>query len=169
MRLLFREAQIELGIMLLSVHRLTNRIRPFAVWNKVRVKPCPGGAPDRHLLPRRPCRDGGALCRAAHRSRAGDDGKFAERVKVYGESRLVCGFHYPTDLVAGDKVGRAVAKALLADRAFRARFDETLRRDQAGARAEIAQAAASRRFASIWPIASTTASKVSMVEAWRAL
>ncbi len=51
--------------------------------------------------------------------------KFEARVKDYGQSRLVCGFHYPTDLVAGDKAGRAVAKALLAERAFRARFDET--------------------------------------------
>ena len=52
--------------------------------------------------------------------------KLEERVKSYDESRLICGFHYPTDLVAGDKVGRAVAKALLADRAFKARFDETM-------------------------------------------
>ena len=48
------------------------------------------------------------------------------RVKSYDESRLICGFHYPTDLVAGDRVGRAVAKALLADRACKARFDETM-------------------------------------------
>ena len=51
--------------------------------------------------------------------------RLEQRVKDYGESRLVCGFHYRSDLAAGDKAGRAVAKALLADRAFRARFDET--------------------------------------------
>ena len=108
-RLLFREAQIELAILLKSVHRLTSRPRPFAVWNKVRVKPCPGGddPQQRHVPPE-----------------AGE--KLEERVKSYDESRLVCGFHYPSDLAAGDKVGRAVAKALLADKAFKARYDETV-------------------------------------------
>jgi acid phosphatase (class A) len=51
MRLLFREAQVELGIILLGVRRLTNRQRPFTVWNKVRVKPCPGGRPDGSSFP----------------------------------------------------------------------------------------------------------------------
>lgn len=124
-RLLYREAQIELGIVLLGVRRLTNRQRPFTVWNKVRVKPCPGGRPEGTSFPA-----GHAATAALYAELLGTAapelaGRLEERVKDYGESRLVCGFHYRSDLAAGDKAGRAVAKALLADRAFRARFDET--------------------------------------------
>lgn len=125
-RLLFREAQIELSILLKSVHRLTSRPRPFAVWNKVRVKPCPGARPEGTSFP-----SGHAATAALYAEllktavpELGD--KLEERVKSYDESRLICGFHYQSDLVAGDKVGRAVAKALLADRAFKVRFDETI-------------------------------------------
>jgi hypothetical protein len=125
MRLLFREAQVELGIVLLGVRRLTNRQRPFTVWNKVRVKPCPGGRPDGSSFPA-----GHAATAALYAELLTEvvpelAEKFEARVRDYGQSRLVCGFHYPTDLVAGDKAGRAVANALLAERAFRARFDET--------------------------------------------
>lgn len=124
-RLLYREAQIELGIVLLGVRRLTNRQRPFTVWNKVRVKPCPGGRPEGTSFPA-----GHAATAALYAELLGTAApelatKLEERVKDYGESRLVCGFHYRSDLAAGDKAGRAVAKALLSDRAFRARFDET--------------------------------------------
>lgn len=124
-RLLFREAQIEMAIALLSIRRLTNRTRPFAMWNKVRVKPCPGGRPDGTSFPA-----GHAATAALYAvllSEAAPElaDKFEERVGSYGESRLVCGFHFPSDLVAGDKAGRAIAKALLAQTAFRARFDET--------------------------------------------
>lgn len=124
-RLLYREAQIELGIVLLGVRRLTNRQRPFTVWNKVRVKPCPGGRPEGTSFPA-----GHAATAALYAELLGTAApelaeRLEQRVKDYGESRLVCGFHYRSDLAAGDKAGRAVAKALLADRAFRARFDET--------------------------------------------
>lgn len=125
-RLLFKEAQIELTILLKSVHRLTSRPRPFSVWNKVRVKPCPGARPDGTSYP-----SGHAATAALYadlltaaapeRSEA-----LEERVKSYDESRLICGFHYQSDLAAGDKVGRAVAKALLADKAFQVRFKETI-------------------------------------------
>jgi acid phosphatase (class A) len=124
-RLLFREAQIELEILLRSVNRLTNRTRPFAVWNKVRVKPCPGGKPVGTSFP-----SGHAATAALYAvllSEAAPEmkGKFEARVASYDESRLVCGFHYASDLPAGDKAGRLVATALLLDRAFRTRFDET--------------------------------------------
>lgn len=124
-RLLFREANIELGIVLLSVRRMTSRTRPFAMWNKVRVKPCPGGRPEGTSFPA-----GHAATAALYAALLSDAApelkdKFAERITSYGESRLVCGFHYASDLVAGEKIGRQVAEALLADRAFRQRFDET--------------------------------------------
>jgi hypothetical protein len=125
MRLLFKEAQVETGIVLLGVRRLTNRIRPFQMWNKVRVKPCPGGRPDGTSFP-----SGHAATAALYAQLLSEAApelaeKFEARVKSYDESRLVCGFHYPSDLTAGDKVGRAVATALMAERAFRTRFDET--------------------------------------------
>lgn len=125
MRLLFKEAQVEASIVLLSVRRLTNRQRPFTVWNKVRIRPCPGGRPDGTSFP-----SGHAATAALYAELLSEAvpefaAKFEERVQSYDESRLVCGFHYPSDLTAGDKVGRAVAKALLAERAFRTRFDET--------------------------------------------
>ena len=125
-RLLFREAQVELGILLKSVHRLTSRQRPFQLWAKVRVKPCPGARPEGTSFP-----SGHAATAALYaellKTAAPELGdKLEQRVKSYGESRLICGFHYPSDLVAGDKVGRAVAKALLADQAFKLRFDETV-------------------------------------------
>lgn len=125
MRLLFREAQVELGIVLLGVRRLTNRQRPFTVWNKVRIKPCPGGRPDGSSFPSAHAATAALYAELLTEVVPEYAARLEERVKDYGQSRLVCGFHYPTDLVAGDKAGRAVAKALLAERAFRSRFDET--------------------------------------------
>lgn len=124
-RLLYREAQIELGIVLLGVRRLTNRQRPFTVWNKVRVKPCPGGRPEGTSFPAGHAATAALYAELLSTAAPELAGRLEQRVKDYGESRLVCGFHYRSDLTAGDKAGRAVAKALLADRAFRARFDET--------------------------------------------
>ena len=124
-RLLYREAQIELGIVLLGVRRLTSRQRPFTVWNKVRVKPCPGGRPEGTSFPAGHAATAALYAELLSVAAPEMAAKLEERVKDYGESRLVCGFHYRSDLAAGDKAGRAVAKALLADRAFRARFDET--------------------------------------------
>ncbi|WP_376986931.1 phosphatase PAP2 family protein [Bosea sp. R86505] len=124
-RLLYREAQIEMGIVLLGVRRLTNRQRPFTVWNKVRVKPCPGGRPEGTSFPAGHAATAALYAELLSVAVPEMAARLEERVKDYGESRLVCGFHYRSDLAAGDKAGRAVAKALLADRAFRARFDET--------------------------------------------
>ena len=124
-RLLFREAQVELGILLKSVHRLTSRQRPFQLWAKVRVKPCPGARPEGTSFPSAHAATAALYAELLKAAVPEAGEKLEERVKSYDESRLVCGFHYRSDLAAGDKAGRAVAKALLADRAFRARFDET--------------------------------------------
>ena len=124
-RLLFREAQVELGIVLLGVRRLTNRQRPFTVWNRVRVKPCPGGRPEGTSFPAGHAATAALYAELLTQAAPELAAKFEERVTDYGESRLICGFHYRGDLAAGDKAGRAVAKALLADRAFRSRFDDT--------------------------------------------
>lgn len=124
-RLIFREANVELGIVLLSVRRLTSRTRPFQMWSKVRVKPCPGGRPDGTSFPAGHAATASLYATLLAAAAPELKDKFEARVQSYGESRLVCGFHYPTDLTAGDKVGRVVAEALLADKAFRQRFDET--------------------------------------------
>jgi len=52
------------------------------------------------------------------------------RAKAYGESRVVCGVHYESDVAAGRKVGAAVFAALEKDAAFQA--------DLAAARTELA-------------------------------
>jgi acid phosphatase (class A) len=124
-RLLMREAQVELAILLKSVNRLTSRIRPFQMWNRVRVKPCPGGRPDGTSFPAPHAATAALYATLLSEAVPEFAEKFEARVKSYDESRLVCGFNYPTDLEAGDKIGRVVAKALLADRTFRVRFDET--------------------------------------------
>lgn len=125
MRLLFREAQVEGSIVLLGVRRLTNRQRPFAMWARVRVKPCPGGRPEGTSFPSAHAATAALYATLLSEAVPEFAAKFEDRVKDYDESRLVCGFHFPSDLTAGDKAGRAIAKALLAERAFRARFDET--------------------------------------------
>lgn len=125
-RLLFREAQVELSILLKSVHRLTSRQRPFSVWNKVRVKPCPGARPDGTSFPSAHAATAALYAELLKTAVPSMGDQLEERVKSYDESRLICGFHYQSDLAAGDKVGRAVARALLADKAFKARFDETI-------------------------------------------
>jgi acid phosphatase (class A) len=45
------------------------------------------------------------------------------RGEDFGYSRVVCGFHYPSDVEAGRKAGKALADALLADPKFRRHLD----------------------------------------------
>ena len=125
MRLLMREANVELDILLRGVNRLTNRTRPFSMWNKVRIKPCPGARPDGTSFPAAHAATATLFETLLVEAAPERAEQLAQRVKDYSHSRLVCGFHFPSDLVAGEKVGREVAKALLADKAFRARYDET--------------------------------------------
>ena len=57
------------------------------------------------------------------------------RARAYGESRVVCGVHYPSDIQAGRTLAGALFSALQADPAFQA--------DLAAARAELARLRAS--------------------------
>jgi acid phosphatase (class A) len=50
-------------------------------------------------------------------------GVILERARVYGESRVVCGVHFPTDIVASQALGTAVALELIRNPAFKAEFD----------------------------------------------
>ena len=53
-----------------------------------------------------------------------------------GEDRVIAGVHYPSDVAAGERLGLAVARALLADAAFRAAVDEVRAREWHPARAQ---------------------------------
>ena len=44
------------------------------------------------------------------------------RAKQYGENRILCGFHFRSDVAAGTQYGTAVARAMLQDPAFHAQF-----------------------------------------------
>jgi acid phosphatase (class A) len=50
-------------------------------------------------------------------------GVILERARVYGESRVVCGVHFPSDIVASQALGTAVALELMRNPAFKADFD----------------------------------------------
>jgi acid phosphatase (class A) len=50
-------------------------------------------------------------------------GVILERARVYGESRVVCGVHFPTDIVASQALGTAVALELMRNPTFKAEFD----------------------------------------------
>jgi acid phosphatase (class A) len=45
-----------------------------------------------------------------------------KRGLAYGWSRVVCGFHYPTDVEAGRKIGIVVAETLLSKSEFAERI-----------------------------------------------
>jgi acid phosphatase (class A) len=49
------------------------------------------------------------------------------RGKDYGLSRVVCGFHYPTDVVAGQEMGRIVYDGLQEDPTYKRLFARTQR------------------------------------------
>jgi acid phosphatase (class A) len=46
-----------------------------------------------------------------------------ERARIYGESRVICGVHFPSDIVASQAVGTAVALQLMGNPSFKAEFD----------------------------------------------
>jgi acid phosphatase (class A) len=58
----------------------------------------------------------------------------ARRARQIGDSRVVCGLHYPSDVAAGRKLGEALSAAISATPAYRA--------DLEAARAEVAAARA---------------------------
>ena len=51
-------------------------------------------------------------------------GQILARARVYGESRVVCGVHYPSDIEAGRANGSALVAVLHSDAAFRADLDK---------------------------------------------
>lgn len=123
-RSLFREANLELEIALHRFKQQFDRRRPYEGFRKL-VKVCPGNLPKTSSFPSTHAATGSLfaslLAEAAPEFRSG----LEERAIAYGESRTICGLHFPSDTAAGAKAGRLVATALLADPQFRARFDDT--------------------------------------------
>jgi acid phosphatase (class A) len=61
-----------------------------------------------------------------------------------GDDRVIAGVHYPSDVAAGQRLGAAVARALLADPAFRAALDEARTREWGRAQGQPEKAAPER-------------------------
>jgi acid phosphatase (class A) len=53
------------------------------------------------------------------------------RASVFAENRLVCGYHFRSDIVAGQALGTVLAQRLLADAAFQAQMSAARRELQA--------------------------------------
>ena len=46
------------------------------------------------------------------------------RGKLIGQDRVIGGMHYPSDVAAGQKLGAAIAKSLLANEQFKTEFEK---------------------------------------------
>jgi acid phosphatase (class A) len=123
-RALFREVNTEMEILLHRFKLQFDRQRPFQA-NKKNIRACAKNQPKSTSYPSTHATTGGLfaalLADAAPEMRA----KLEARSQTYAESRLICGFHYPTDTQAGLKAGKLIAVALLANKPFSTRFNET--------------------------------------------
>ncbi|AWM87288.1 hypothetical protein C4E04_11455 [Microvirga sp. 17 mud 1-3] len=122
-RRLFKDAMEVLEAALAPVKERFDRPRPFRASDEVR--PCPVRLPRSSSFPSTHAATGtlfaALLAHVAPERRA----LLEERGLDYGWSRVVCGFHYPSDVEAGRAGGRLVAAALLKDPVFVARLDAT--------------------------------------------
>jgi acid phosphatase (class A) len=123
-RALFKQANAELETMVHVFKLQSERRRPYLAEKKL-VKPCPGNTPRTSSYPSTHSATGSLFAALLNEAAPELKTRTEARAVEYGESRLICGFHYPTDTQAGAKAGDLVARALLANKAFRTRFDET--------------------------------------------
>lgn len=121
---LFKEINTEMEILLHRFKLQYDRRRPFQA-NKKIVKACAKNQPKSSSYPSTHAATGtlfaALLSEAAPELRT----RLEARGLTYGESRTICGFHYPSDTAAGMKAGLLVAKALLTNAPFKTRFIET--------------------------------------------
>jgi acid phosphatase (class A) len=123
-RSLFKEATLELEIALHRFKQQFDRRRPYEGFRKL-VKVCAGNLPKTSSFPSTHAATGTLFASLLAEAAPELKTSFDERAVAYGESRTLCGFHFPSDTAAGAKAGRLVAAALLAEPQFRARFDDT--------------------------------------------
>ncbi|WP_210497002.1 acid phosphatase [Microvirga antarctica] len=120
-RALFKDAAATLEDTLSSVKSRFNRTRPFR--GSEAVKPCAIRLPPSSSFPSTHAATGTLFAALLAHIAPERTAELEARGLDYGWSRIVCGFHYPSDVEAGRTGGRLVAAALLADPAFVARLD----------------------------------------------
>ncbi|MGO4571051.1 phosphatase PAP2 family protein [Microvirga sp. 2TAF3] len=120
-RRLFKDATAALEEALAPVKDRFGRPRPFKASSHVRT--CPIKLPQSSSFPSTHAGTGALF--AALLSHVAPERKveLEARGRDYGWSRVVCGFHYPSDIEAGRKGGLLVADVLLHDAAFVKRLD----------------------------------------------
>jgi acid phosphatase (class A) len=120
-RSLFRDANEALEDALQPLKKSVDRKRPFIQDSGLSV--CPGKRPTSGSFPSSHAATGGLfgalLTVAVPELRTRIEGRASE----YAFSRVVCGYHFQSDVDAGIRAGQAAAEALLADPAFRKQFE----------------------------------------------
>lgn len=120
-RTLFKDANEALEDALKPLKKSINRKRPFAQDKELSV--CPGKRPTSGSFPSAHAATGGLysalLVVAVPELRTRIEGRASE----YAFSRVVCGYHFQSDVEAGMRAGQAAAEALLSDPAFRKQFE----------------------------------------------
>lgn len=111
----------EVEAVLSDVKQRWSRERPFAV--EAQLLRCPG-KPSSNSYPSSHAAFGAAAAVVLAELSPRNAAQLQARGVSYGESRLVCGYHYPSDVEAGRAVGAAVGKALLASPAFKRELEK---------------------------------------------
>lgn len=119
---LFKEATGALEETLAPVKGRFDRPRPFKA--SAEVKTCETKLPPSSSFPSTHAGTGALFATLLAHAAPERKAELETRGLDYGWSRVVCGFHYPSDIEAGRKGGRLVAEALLSDPAFTKRLDK---------------------------------------------
>jgi acid phosphatase (class A) len=96
------------------------RKRPFQASGD--VKPCEANRPKSNSYPSGHAALGSFLGRILAEIIPAQHEALEKRGRAYGWSRVVCGFHYPSDVEAGRRIGISVAETLLSKPAFAERI-----------------------------------------------
>jgi acid phosphatase (class A) len=102
------------------------RKRPFQTSSE--VKPCEANQPKSNSYPSGHAAVGSFLARVLGKIVPAQRTVLEKRGIAYGWSRVICGFHYPTDVDAGKKIGIFVADTLLSKPGYAERI-RVVRRD----------------------------------------
>jgi acid phosphatase (class A) len=120
----FKEINTEMEILLHRYKLQYDRRRPFQA-NKKNVKACAKNQPKTSSYPSTHAATGSLFAAILIEAAPEMKAKLEARAENYAESRMICGFHYPTDTQAGLKAGKLIAAALMANKPFRTRYTET--------------------------------------------